>query len=285
MFILSIDIGIKFMSYCFFNIIENEKTKEIIDWNILNISNEKKYLCNQITAKKKTICNKKAMYYKEDKFYCKTHAKSSGYIIPEKDNKLTSIPRKKIYDLKEIIKKYKIPNCENLSKKEDLVRTIINYLEPLLLEEIKSSKKSHQIDFITLGQNINKQFNLFIEKITKQKYKIDVVLIENQIGNIAVRMKTLQGMVAQYFIMKGIKEIYFISSQNKLKEYEKEFSSLKKYSERKKKSIEITLNKITENENLIKWIEFFNNNKKKDDLADSFLQGCWYIKTKFNISF
>ena len=39
MFILSIDIGIKFMSYCFFNIIENEKTKEIIDWNILNISN------------------------------------------------------------------------------------------------------------------------------------------------------------------------------------------------------------------------------------------------------
>ena len=26
------------------------------------------------------------------------------------------------------------------------------------------------------------------------------------------------------------------------------------------------------------WIEHFNTHKKKDDLADSFLQGLWFIK-------
>ena len=29
-----------------------------------------------------------------------------------------------------------------------------------------------------------------------------------------------------------------------------------------------------------KWIEYFDKHKKKDDLADSYLQGLWYIKYK-----
>jgi len=46
------------------------------------------------------------------------------------------------------------------------------------------------------------------------------VLIENQISTIASRMKTIQGLIAQAFIMSnaGV-EIEFISSHNKLKGY------------------------------------------------------------------
>ena len=51
----------------------------------------------------------------------------------------------------------------------------------------------------------------------KDKIELDVVIIENQISTIASRMKTLQGMISQYFIMKGIPSIEFISSINKLK--------------------------------------------------------------------
>jgi len=28
----------------------------------------------------------------------------------------------------------------------------------------------------------------------------------------------------------------------------------------------------------LEWVEIFNKHKKKDDLADSFLQGHWYLK-------
>ena len=37
---------------------------------------------------------------------------------------------------------------------------------------------------------------------------------------------------------------------------------------------------LKENNNLDMWIPIFIEHKKKDDLADSFLQGIWYIKYK-----
>ena len=48
----------------------------------------------------------------------------------------------------------------------------------------------------------------------------------------------------------------------------------------KKLSIKFTKNIISENNNLHKWVKLFNKHKKKDDLADSFLQGRWYLKNK-----
>ena len=49
-------------------------------------------------------------------------------------------------------------------------------------------------------------FHLF-EKEFQQK--IDTVIIENQIGPSAVRMKNLQGMIAMYFIQKGSEVVYW----------------------------------------------------------------------------
>ena len=91
-------------------------------------------------------------------------------------------------------------------------------------------------------------------------------------------MKTLQGMITQYFIMRGISNIEFISSSNKLKEFiEKKKTT---YAERKKIGINITKKLINESGLLQSWYETFNDSKKKDDLADCFLQGRWFIKNK-----
>ena len=38
---------------------------------------------------------------------------------------------------------------------------------------------------------------------------------------------------------------------------------------------------INENNFLNKWIEIFDKHRKKDDLADSFLQARWYIKNTY----
>ena len=49
------------------------------------------------------------------------------------------------------------------------------------------------------------------------------------------------------------------------------------YSERKKLGINVTEQILIEN-NFHDQKSYFNQHKKKDDLADSFLQGLWYIK-------
>ena len=102
---------------------------------------------------------------------------------------------------------------------------------------------------------------------------IDMVLIENQIGKIAVRMKSIQGMLTQYFVGRGIKNIEYVSSMNKLKKFcdKKNLN----YKERKAESIVITRKQIElYNPN---WLAFFNNFSKKDDLADCFLQALWKV--------
>lgn len=125
-------------------------------------------------------------------------------------------------------------------------------------------KNSKDYTLIDLGITLNEKYNdIFKDKM------IDVVLIENQIGPLANRMKTLQGMIIQYWIIKNVRNIQCISSSNKLKLFIKEKTS---YKDRKQKSVEITKELITK-----EWLEHFNLHKKKDDLADTYLQGIWYF--------
>jgi hypothetical protein len=126
---------------------------------------------------------------------------------------------------------------------------------------------------VTYGQRMKSGLENLLKDIT-----VDRVIIENQIGPLALRMKTLQGMIMQHFIEKECPIIEEISAANKLKDYLVKKKT--KYNERKKLSIKITQEILKENNNLDVWIPIFLEHKKKDDLADSFLQGIWYIKYK-----
>ena len=46
--------------------------------------------------------------------------------------------------------------------------------------------------------------------------------------------------------------------------------------------IKYCLDLINESNDNKLWHPFFINHKKQDDLADSFLQGIWYINNKIN---
>ena len=120
-----------------------------------------------------------------------------------------------------------------------------------------------------------------ISKLFKKRFKntkIDKVLVENQIGTIALRMKTLQGMIIQHFIENDITDIDCVNSSNKLKLFlEKKKTT---YNERKKLGIKHTLELLEKHNTNKNRILYFNRHKKKDDLADSFLQCFWYINEK-----
>ena len=133
------------------------------------------------------------------------------------------------------------------------------------------------VDLITIGRNMHRRFDAMPHIVSG----IDVVIIENQLSTLATRMKTLQGMITQYFIMRGVPDIRFISATNKLKMFDqkKEGEGGDKgedcYADRKKRSIEITRALIVNAPPLMSMK--FDKHKKKDDLADCFLQGVWWL--------
>ena len=71
-------------------------------------------------------------------------------------------------------------------------------------------------------------------------YKFDVILIENQIGRNAIKMKTIQGMLNMYFVMREYDNTNIINynAVHKLKYFLKNKKTT--YAERKKLSKQIT---------------------------------------------
>mgnify|MGYP006162459843 CR=1 FL=1 len=126
-----------------------------------------------------------------------------------------------------------------------------------------------------------------------EDYDITEVLLENQPCLKNPVMKSIQMIIYGFFqyqtiiLGRKINNIKLINASNKLKvgknldeinnkEYIIKIKN--KYTRNKKLAIEYT-NWILEHriKNHEKLYEYFNNNKKKDDLADSFLQGLYYI--------
>ena len=273
--IISIDVGIKNLAFCLFEKQHESSYFNITKWDIINLSQEDEIQKCKCTEKNSIICNKPAKYTLNDTYFCLKHSKKQDYQIPTSELRPAFINKQKIQKLIEIADKYNI-HYEKPIKKNDLLFKINEYITNKCFKEITSTNAS-QIDLITIGKNIRNKFN----KIFPIEDKIDYVLIENQISPIANRMKTIQGMIAQYFIMNNNTEhIEFVSSINKLKEYkieDKNNTNNNDYKSRKNQGISKCLEILTTDHRFNNQLSYFNMHKKKDDLSDSFLQGLWFI--------
>jgi len=273
--VLSFDVGIKNMAYCILQV--DNSNVEIIDWNIINLMDEVvEYKCS-CSQKNGKPCSSKAKYYQNDIYYCEKHAKSCKIRFFDKKFSSTQLNKLKKNDLLLLIENEKLPIDINKNK-DVLVHHINDYILKNSLQKLKISKKTaNDTDLVTIGRNMKTKMEV-IENFAN----ITHVLIENQISPIANRMKTIQGMLSQYFIMKHENsQIEFISSKNKLKGLdiinENEASQ---YKQHKKDAIFYT-NQILE-KYFPTWKSAMNS-AKKDDLADALLQGLMYLKHKYNI--
>jgi len=271
--ILSIDVGIKNLALCLFDKSNTTENFKVTKWDIIDISEQENTIICEV-VEKNVICNKPAKFKKGENCYCLKHSKKQQIQIPTSEQKSSFINKQKIQKLYEIAESHNI-KYEPKIKKVDLIKLINEHININYFQTIES-KKAAEVDLFNIGLNIKTKFNKLFENETK----IDYVIIENQIGPLAIRMKTIQGMIVQYFIMSNlnVEHIEFISASNKLKDCDVKDKG--NYSDRKKLGISKCLEIITTDFRFSEHVDYFNTHKKKDDLSDSFLQGIWFINNK-----
>ena len=224
MSVLSFDIGIKNLCFC-----ELNKDGKILDWAIVNISND--VPCEH-KMKNGKCCDKPGTFiYKckldnSEMYLCTSHSKNKCYDKVKKFNN----PKNNIFHI-----------SQNLVKK---------------LDEYK-----------------------FIER------NITDVIVENQPSLKNPTMKSIQMIVYSYFLVNGICKddssiigLEMINARNKLKVYKGEpikCDIKETYKRNKYLAVKYCEKMIVDEEQ--KFIDLYNDSKKKDDLSDSYLQGIYYL--------
>ena len=275
--ILSFDVGIKNLAYCLFSInCCNDSLLKIIKWDVIN-------LCESTTSSSLSLSKTKytcSMCKKNAYYYLNLNTKS------ESEAALINIPESVMYCKKHAIET-KLVVDDGKKNKPKQSKSNQKQKQPFLSLIIPSKPKQQNacdVDMIVLGINLKTKFDLIFNEYasSENELSVDAVVIENQIGPLAGRMKMLQGMIAQYFIMKNVKKIEFISATNKLKLFkniknnENEINE-NSYKLRKQQGQRICNSLISFYPSLQSWNQEFVKHLKKDDLADCFLQGYYYM--------
>ena len=259
--ILSFDIGIKNLAYSYTEHDDKQNTS-VLDWGIINLNDTNEINCYH------PECTKPIKYFKDNIYTCKKHSSSHPeYCVNHTSLSINQIKKLSTNKIKDICKSY---DLNEHKYKKHMLDELSKHFKTKCFNLYKK-ENANNVDLIKIGRNISLLFNNLFDNL-----EINLILIENQIGSIATRMKTIQGMITQYFIIHySTAEIKYISSFNKLKL----FSDKKQtYRERKALSIKKTVEFMDEFNVSTKWIDFFNKHKKKDDLADCFLQTIIYMR-------
>jgi hypothetical protein len=306
--ILSFDVGIIHLAYCFFTKKEykekdlsgNEKSVykwDIIDWSLIDLTDRDELKC--------LVCNKNATLQQTDgsilKYYCKVHAKQVNS---------KPLPYEEIYDK---LEKKKIGGCsfileasnccdKNCTIKDKNNNTFCGAhakkIYQTLTNDIKMKPlKKTNVSSMDFDDTRLKLINILENK--KHLLKADVVVIENQPSFKNPRMKSISSLLYDYYIIRGvidkertnsnIKRVKFMSPSNKIKlASDGETQQIVKLKSSEKASDESKAYKLTKSlavkytqdllKHLPEWLKHFNSYKKKDDLADAFLQGAYYFE-------
>ncbi len=291
--ILSWDVGIIHLAFC---LIEINDTIKIIDWGNINLLEDEEKECHGFIGSdnQKNKCIKKPQYEYvngNDKYhFCTLHKRQFSKIekntIDIKNYKgeetCTVIKSNKKVCEKEA--KFKIDqgdktvyccklHCNSFNSKNNVIKKIV-----------KQNASKAPVEEIKLN---------LINALDKKNFNnIDYVLIENQPSLKNPKMKGIADTLYSWFLIRGIvdkkinnlKHIFYLSPSNKLKindkDFNKEIDSLKDKSKKykfTKDTAVIYTKKILNDNNENNWINFLENNNKKDDLCDSYLQGLYFI--------
>ena len=248
--VLSIDVGIKHLAYCLFAILEPPGgVMEIEQWDVVDLTDAPKHVCSK--------CNKAAKFVFNGGHWCAVHVKALKRPIID----MAKLDKQSKVALLALATEHGFVAAK--STKPELVSWLRDNVADKCVQPIAAAQGAADAAFPALARAL-------VAKMAHLPDDIDVVLIENQMGPMAVRMKMMQGMLLQWATMRGATRVEFVSSANKLKAID---GITDTYGDRKALGVAATRQLIAP-----RWQTFFDGHKKKDDLADAFLQGKAWIR-------
>ena len=172
--------------------------------------------------------------------------------------------------------------CENQAT-HTVINGEVEYCCSAHKKKFKKVKKIKNDDLFHLSQTCIEELTLI------NTVSVKYVLIENQPALKNPVMKSVQMIIYTFFIMNGvmnkessIEEVFMVNARNKLKVYKGPFvicpyndDKKNRYKKNKFLSVKYTEEMIKEDEQ--KFQDLFDSSKKKDDLADAYLQGIYWI--------
>ena len=276
--ILSWDVGIVNLAYC---LMEKKGDDDfiILDWGVINLVSDR-LLCD-FALKTKRTCGKIGKFTANDcedvsHVLCKTH---KDKYLPEITESDTLKCEKCDTQSKYIISEKKVGWCEKHYK--TLSKKCLAQFKPKKLVGQSCNQQSLQ----GLGEKMFTEFDKHTDFLT-----VDTIYIENQPSFLNPTMKTMAAFLYSYFVMRGIVDkdktkskitsVNFASPTNKLKIDKKNTKDKLDVAKNKGQEYKITkgLGKtyckciVTPED-----YKIIEEHKKKDDMADAFLQGFHFM--------
>ena len=281
--ILSFDVGVIHLAYCLLTH-ENNNWK-ILDWNNIDLTNRDEQKCD--CGAKASLTN---IINGETKYYCKTHAKKVDISIkPFEELYLSFDNHNKDICNYNNCKRKASTNCNNNC-------FCLTHAKQLYKSECKNiSMKVFKLKSSRLLNFDDVKYSLIMElEKRKNLLSANYVVIENQPSFKNPRMKSIASTLYDYYLIRGIvdknitksniTQVKFMSPSNKLKLITdgdskqlvkaKQTDDTKAYKLTKALGIKYCIDLISHLPDMLK---HFNSHKKKDDLADAFLQGAYFF--------
>jgi len=246
--LVSFDVGLRNLAFC---ILEGTGRSDvrILHWDLIDVmaegSGHDKPLCYK--------CKKPANWSQQDKYACTLHKKAG------KTSTKTSLSKKTLEALKKEAEPLKIQG----TTKKALVDGLYAYYSAHVWKRcIKSCKQGSVVDLAPLiAGSLTTRTGIWANS--------HKVIFEQQPDK---RMMAVQAMMHMWFVCHGY-SVKGVSAVHKLTNMVSVDDATKTYKGRKKTGIIHAAALVP-----AQWKDFMMKHPKKDDLADCFLQGLWYME-------
>lgn len=251
--LISFDVGLRNLAYC---VLEgtNRSDVKIVDWNIIDVLGEQA----GVGAARCHRCSAAARYEhaSEGTFACSKHAPKKKAVVTK-----ASLNKKSLEELKGEIDRFGLRT--DAKRKADLVTLLYNHARQNTWKKCVSSSTTGSV------MDLSPAIVTSLDARMSSWKGADAVCIENQPER---RMYAVQAMLQMYFTLRGIKSSG-VSATHKLSNIVTVDDVVHTYKGRKKTGIVHAYALVPEANQ-----EHFKKHPKKDDLADSFLQGLWVME-------